>query len=342
MDRREEGGADAIREDVGRPQPRNPVVKRRNFRQASSEHDYIRIKQIYHRSKAASEPVHVTIERSGADRIPGCGSRGDFRCAQCLMAVTVMVLRQRRPRKKRLETTAAAAPAGRPRNLAGVRPWQRIVAPFSGDGMCADQKLSSDRYPASYARPKNDAEHRLRRCSSAVRRLGQRKTVCVIGESRRPAKCGFDVVLQRAPDQPSRVRVLDKASCRGKRAGYTDTDARADPDFPLYGPDQGDDCSDRRAVILRWRDNTVPKADRSASINRSSLDLGAADIDADAKPCGHEAFFRRKIRLRIIKFDHLQRIGAKLVRVGRRVDRPAARVPLPNGRPHRGKVGFRG
>ena len=56
----------------------------------------------------------------------------------------------------------------------------------------------------------------------------------------------------------------------------------------LDGSDQGHDGVDSPAVILRWRDNTMTEADQPGRIYCRSFDLGAAEIDTDAKGCGHE------------------------------------------------------
>src|SRR5215472_9474121 len=205
--------------------------------------------------------------------------------------MTIVVLCQRRTGQKGFETTEAAAPAARSGNFIGAGPWQRIVTPLSGDCMCADQYLPSDGYPTSYARPEDDAEYRFRRGSGAVCRLGQGEAIGVVGESRRPPKCGFDILLQRASNQPGGVCVLDEAGHWGDSARYPDTNRRRHADFLFDGPHQSDNRIDRAAIVLRWRSDTMAKAHRSGGVYRGSLDLGAAEIDADAKPSGHGANF---------------------------------------------------
>jgi len=196
-----------------------------------------------------------------------------------------MVGSQRRARQERFEATGSAAPARRSRNL--VRRWarHRIVPPFSRDCVGAYQDLPSDRYSASHTRPENDAEDRLNRGAGAVGRLGQGETVGIIGKSCGPPESALDIALQRASDQPNGVGVLDETGGGRDSARNADSDRCRCPDFLLDRAHQGDNRIDRRAIVLCRRGHAVAKTHRPARVYGGSFDLGAAKIDADAKPC---------------------------------------------------------
>src|SRR4029077_1866280 len=121
----------------------------------------------------------------------------------------------------------------------------------------------------------------------AVARLAERKAIGIVGEPHRATQRDLEIAPEWPADEPGGVGVLDKT-------GSGDCGPRdADPDG--HGPallafdvvDQRRHGRDRRVVIAgRGRDASA-RVDLARAIDGGSLDLSAAEIDADAKPCGH-------------------------------------------------------
>ena len=196
-----------------------------------------------------------------------------------------MIGDQRRAGKEGFQTTGPATPASRSRNFVGRRPGQWIVPPLPSDRIGADDNLLSDGYPAPDPRPENDAEDRIHPCAGAIGCLGQCETIRVIGEPRRPGERGLDVVLQRPPDQPRRIGVLDETGGRRQRTRNPDPDRCCRADLLLdRSPITSMIVLISRAIIPDRGGDAAAHAHQARDVDSGSLDLGAAEIDADAKP----------------------------------------------------------
>ena len=109
----------------------------------------------------------------------------------------------------------------------------------------------------------------------------QRKAVGVVGQPHFPLQQCLQVALQRLADEAGGVRVLDQAALRGFDTGRADADAAAAAEFVFQRLDQsGHRHQGRHVVTGRGRD--APAGEHLPAIEGSRLDLGAAEIDADA------------------------------------------------------------
>ncbi len=151
--------------------------------------------------------------------------------------------------QKRLDTAASPAIAGRARQFVGVRRRQRVVAPFAGDRVGADQQAAADDDAAADPGAENRAEYGVEPGRRAVDRLGQGKAVRVVREANLALQCGLDIAGQLAADQPRRVGVLDLAGRGDDRSWNTDPDRGAGCDLVF---ERRDETGDRRR---RWRRN---------------------------------------------------------------------------------------
>ena len=88
-------------------------------------------------------------------------------------------------------------------------------------------------------------------------------------------------------DQPGRIGVLDEAGARRERPGDTDADSHSGAELGLDPAHQRGHRRDGAGIVAGWGRDPPPRVDRAAAIDGGGLDLGAAEIDADAKPCGH-------------------------------------------------------
>ena len=149
VNRRQQASDDLIREDVPAPQQRDPLVERRYAGKPASQHDRIGIDEVDHRSQSARQPVQIAPESGATFGITTDGKGGDLEWAQALPAMAAMIRRERWPGKKSLDTARPAAIARRARDLTRGRPGQRVVAPFSGNGVGSEEDPSAVRDPPS-------------------------------------------------------------------------------------------------------------------------------------------------------------------------------------------------
>jgi hypothetical protein len=70
-----------------------------------------------------------------------------------------------------------------PRSLVVARPRQWVVAPFSGDGMCAGEQATVDDDASAHPGADDDPEDHLAARAGAVGGLGQDEAVGVVGHA---------------------------------------------------------------------------------------------------------------------------------------------------------------
>src|SRR5688572_15120985 len=100
------------------------------------------------------------------------------------------------------DTAALATVAGRTGPLVGPEPGKRIVPPFAGDEVRAQQDLASGDDPTSDSRAEDDAEYDARAHSRAVGGLGEREAVRVVHEAHRAVEPLLEIVSKRPTVEP--------------------------------------------------------------------------------------------------------------------------------------------
>src|SRR5205823_12737469 len=80
--------------------------------------------------------------------------------------------------------------------LVGRGPGKRIVPPFAGDQVRAQQHLTVDHDPPADSRAEDDAEHDVRARGRAVGRFGDRETVRIVHESHGAVESRLEIASQ--------------------------------------------------------------------------------------------------------------------------------------------------
>jgi hypothetical protein len=157
------------------------------------------------------------------------------------------------------------------------------VTPFTGDRIGADDDPAIDDDTATNPGAEDHPEDACASRCGAVARLGQRKAIGVIGEAHRTPERRFEVAAERAADQPGRVGVLDEAGARDERPRNTDPDRRAAAELRFDAVHQGRHRRDRAGIVARRGRDPPARMEAAISVDGRGFDLGAAEIDADAK-----------------------------------------------------------
>ena len=180
------------------------------------------------------------------------------------------------------DAAGAPAVAGRQRQVAGGGRGQRVVAPFAGDRRRAMEQAPMHDDAAADAGTEDGAEHDVGAACRAVGRLGQGEAVGVVGQAYLAAERGLEVTAQRAADQAGRIGVLDRAGIRlGPRDA--DTDAAACAELAFRCGDQSGHGGDGGRVIAGRGGNAAAQQLAAVIGQRDDLDLGAAEVDAEAQ-----------------------------------------------------------
>ena len=117
-----------------------------------------------------------------------------------------------------------AAIAERAREFIRSGPRQRVVAPFSSDGVDAGDDPAVDHDAAADTGTENDAENRCGARTRAVDGLRQGEAVGIIGEADRTLQSVFEVCIQPLADETAGVGVLHTPRRPGQSAWYADAE----------------------------------------------------------------------------------------------------------------------
>ncbi len=112
-------------------------------------------------------------------------------------------------------------------------------------------------------------------------RLGQREAVGVVLHPHLAAQQGADLAVERMAVQRDRVGVLHQSGGRADHAGNADADGRGDAELRFRVAHHAGDAVKRRVVAVR-RVDPVPQPLAAVRSEHHDLDLGAAEVDADA------------------------------------------------------------
>ena len=141
---RQQAGHDRIGKDVSPPAARHLVIEEVERRKTAAKDNHVGIDQVDDARKGAGEPLDVAIEAGPAFRVARGSSGGDLWCGKVAPGVAAMIGGEPRPRQERLDAARAAAIAGRPRQFLRSRRRHRVVPPFAGNRVCADQQIPAD------------------------------------------------------------------------------------------------------------------------------------------------------------------------------------------------------
>ncbi len=194
-----------------------------------------------------------------------------------------------RPRQERLDAAGTAAIAGRSRQFVRSRCRHRIVPPFAGNRVGADQQPPADHDAAADPGAENDPEHGAAAGRRSVDRFRQGKAIGVVGKADRAAERGFEIAAERPAVEPGRIGVLHQPGLddNGPRYAHPDRSARAD--LALDRRDEADKCGNATVVIADRRGDSPSRPDPALRVDGCRLDLGAAEIDSDAQGHTHRA-----------------------------------------------------
>lgn len=274
----------------------------RHVGEAAAEHDDIGIEQIDHHGETAGHAIGVAREGGLSTSVAGGGSHRE--AARVTRAYSIAILREGGTREHRLEAAMLAAPAEWAGYLVGLRPGQGRMAPLSGDTVVAFQHFSFDHHSTAAAGADDDAEYRVCPHAGAIDRLAQRETVGVVFHAYLVPEQARDIAVERMAIEGERIRVLDEPGCRADDAGNADPDACLTAEFRFRLLDQARDRVQSCTVGVGCRD--APAEHRSAfRVDRGNLDLGAAQVHADAIFC-HGARVpgaERRLKLRLLCED---------------------------------------
>jgi hypothetical protein len=131
-----------------------------------------------------------SAQRGFAGRIAECGVPVNFGGVELLATVLLVVAPQGRAAQIGFDTTTAPAIAGWQRQITGFGQRQRIVSPFTSDGIGSGEYLAVNDKAATNTGAEDDAEYNGRTLGGAINRFRERKTVGVIGQPDfTPQKC---------------------------------------------------------------------------------------------------------------------------------------------------------
>ena len=155
------------------------------------------------------------------------------------------------------------------------------MPPLAGDRVRAREHAAVHHDPAAGARADDHAEHDARARGRAVGRLRQREAVGVVGGAHLPPERLRQVAVDRAADEPGRVRVLDEPARRRQRPRHAHAHAALAPGLLLDRLDERRDGADRRVVVVARRRDAPPRELAAVGVEGDRLDLRPAEIDPD-------------------------------------------------------------
>jgi hypothetical protein len=157
------------------------------------------------------------------------------------------------------------------------------MAPFAGNAVGPAQELAADDDAAPDAGPQDDPEDDGRAGARPIRRLGDGKAIGIIGQAQRPAEGARQILVEGAAVEPGGIGVLDQAGRGRDRSRHADSDeAGAAARLALrLRHHLGDGCQGCLVVLPRRGAPEAASGD-ALPVEGEGLDLGAAQIDADA------------------------------------------------------------
>src|SRR6516164_1531018 len=202
--------------------------------------------------------MRVARKRCQGMHIRALRPGGDLLRANALARCPRMIRLQAWPRNPCLDASGTAAPADGAWMLIGIRPGQRVVAPFAANSARPVDQGTLAHEPTPAAGAEDHAEHALSAGPGAVHGLRQRKAVGVVGKPHQAAR------------RCHRAWNANPDACRSARTLLEE--AHHVSDGPHGGP---------VVVARRWSAMLAQRA--PGRPKRYACDLGAAQIDANAQ-----------------------------------------------------------
>ena len=160
--------------------------------------------------KTASETMLETCHAGIGALLTDLRQANDFFRAQQLFRALLVVSGKSRSGEKGLDATVVSAVAAGPGKLAGPRPGQRIVSPFTGYGMASGEHPPPDDDAAADTGAEDDTEHHPRALGCAINGFRERKAVGVVGNAHLTIEGFAQILVQALTDELGGVRVLDQ------------------------------------------------------------------------------------------------------------------------------------
>src|SRR5262249_61557521 len=143
---------------------------------------------------------------------------------------------------------------------------------------------------APEAGAEDPAEHAACTGSGPVHGLRQRKAVGVVGKPHRPVQVRLEIALERLAVKPRRIGVLHQAARRRHRAWNANPDASLSARALLEETHHVGDGAHGGPVVVARRWSAMLAQGTPVRPKCYACDLGAAQIDANARARAHERF----------------------------------------------------
>src|SRR5262249_20671602 len=147
-----------VGKDERTPAARHFVVERGDAGKGAAEHDRLGVEDVDDSGQGSRQPAGVALDRVTAGAVASGGRSDDAGAVEFAAAMAAMVGGETGARQKGLDAAAAAAIALWPRRFVGLRRRQRIVAPFAGDRIDADDEAPADDHAAADPGAEDHAE----------------------------------------------------------------------------------------------------------------------------------------------------------------------------------------
>ena len=268
---------------MGAPQAGHPLVEALDVRQPAPQHDHVRVEDVDHPRQGPRQALLVARQAGLAGRVALGGARHDALRPRQLTAAAGMIHRQARPRQIGFDAARAAAITRRQGQIITRRKRERVVAPLAGDPVGAIQGPPVHHDAGADPGAQDHPEHHRRPLPGPIHRLGQGKTVGVVGDAHLAAQQGLQVVLQRLADQAGGIRVLDEAAHPRQRPRRADPHRAPPAGLALDPLDQPHHRRQRGRVVALGRRHPVPGELLPRRAEGDHLDLGAAEVDSDTE-----------------------------------------------------------
>jgi hypothetical protein len=259
---------------------RHLLVQHADLRQPAGEHDDIGVEQVDDRRESARRAVDEACPRGQRGLVSRFRGRDDVRRRQRLSRDASMICGNGWSRDPALDAALLAAVTGRPRQLVGLRPGQRIMPPLAGNEVGARQSTSSYDDATAHAGPPDDPENHVGAGSGAITRFGQGEAVGIVVEPDLALQGGREVGAKRLTDQPNGIRVLDQPRIRSHGARNADADRPSLSGGRFECRHQRRDGRDRRIIRARRRDAPPPEF-ASHRVESDAFDLGPTEVNPD-------------------------------------------------------------
>ena len=162
-----------------------------NACQPPTNHDDLGILQCDSTGDRLCEAVHKAVkdrERSLVARSRTPHDLGNIKAHPCPLGILLL---QRRPAQIAFDASLATAVALRPHRI------QNHVSPFPGYAVPTGYQLSPRDQTGANASAEHQRKHIIVLCGCTEPAFSQRKTICIIGDRKRPADVPFQILIQR-------------------------------------------------------------------------------------------------------------------------------------------------